>query len=457
MSAINYEGEDFTEDFENQIDYKSLKDSNMKVLMFGWEFPPNISGGLGTACYGLTKSLSAIEGMNITFVIPKVYGNENKKKIELLGANQIELIKSKIRLEKLMLPVDCFSVESLIVPYVDPREYKEQSSFTVEKIRSKATKETSTAVRFTGNYGPDLLTEIHNFSVVSEYIASQKEFDLIHAHDWLTFPAGIAAKKKTGKPLVIHVHATDFDRSGGAINPAVYNIEKHGMDQADCIVCVSNKTRETVINKYNIAPDKVFTVHNGVDFSNTNNSTIHTPKSGEKIVTFLGRITIQKGPEYFVQLAELILARMKNVKFIMAGSGELMNDMVKKVAQAGISDRFLFTGFLKGKDVHEMLSLSDVFVMPSVSEPFGICPLEAMQCGVPTIISKQSGVSEVVKHAIKVDYWDVKAMADAIHGILSYPALNTMMTQKGLSEAYTIKWGNAAKKIQCIYDNLVRA
>ena len=450
-------GEDFLGDFENQIDYKSSKNSNMKVLMFGWEFPPNISGGLGTACYGLTKSLSAIEGMDITFVIPKVYGNENKKKIELLGANQIELIKSKIQLEKLILPVDCFSVESLIVPYIDPREYKEQSSFTVEKIRSKATKETSKAVRFTGNYGPDLLTEIQNFSVVSEYIASQKEFDLIHAHDWLTFPAGIAAKKKTGKPLIIHVHATDFDRSGGAINPAVYNIEKHGMEQADCIVCVSNRTRETVINKYNIAPDKVFTVHNGVDFSNTSDPTIHTPKPNEKIVTFLGRITLQKGPEYFVELAELILAQMKNVKFIMAGSGELMIDMVKKVARAGISDRFLFTGFLKGKDVHEMLSLSDVFVMPSVSEPFGICPLEAMQCGVPTIISKQSGVSEVIKHAIKVDYWDIRAMADAIHGILSYPALNTMMTKKGLSEAYTIKWGNAAKKLQRIYNDLVRA
>lgn len=429
----------------------------MKVLMFGWEFPPNISGGLGTACYGLTKSLSNLQNMKITFVIPKVHGNESKSNVELIGANQIELIKSKIRKERLKFPLECYSVESQLVPYIDPLVYNKENTLNVESIGTETVKTKAKNIKFTGEYGRGLLSEIHNFSVVSEYISSQTDYDLIHAHDWLTFPAGISAKKVSGKPLIIHVHATDFDRGGGKANPVVYKIEKEGMEQADCIVCVSNRTRDLIIKRYNITPRKIFTVHNGVDFKDTHSLGIKKDKSSENIVTFLARITLQKGPEYFIKVAELVLSKMNNVKFVMAGSGELYHKMIRIAAQAGISDRFFFTGFLKGCDVQHLLNLSDVFVMPSVSEPFGIGPLEAMNHGVPTIISKQSGVSEVINHTIKVDYWDVYAMADAIHAILSYPSLKRTMSGFGQHEAYDVKWENAATKLKDIYNRLLRA
>ncbi|WP_423128168.1 glycosyltransferase [Gaoshiqia sp. Z1-71] len=427
----------------------------MNVLMFGWEFPPNISGGLGTACYGLTKSLSSLANVDITFVIPKVHGNEIENSIQLRGANQLDLLKSKIRPERLMLPVECFSIESGLVPYANPEEYQKQAPASVEEIGIKSDQQIVSQINFTGNYGPNLFNEIHNFSVVAEHLARQTKFDLIHAHDWLTFPSGILAKKVSGKPLVIHVHATDFDRSGGKANPKVYQIEKEGMDEADCIICVSNRTREMVIEKYDISPSKISTVHNGVEFDEPVTDPERLKRNREKIVTFLGRITLQKGPEYFIRVAEMVLEKMDHVRFIMAGSGDLLHEMIKKAARAGLGNKFLFTGFLKGKDVHRMLRLSDVFVMPSVSEPFGICPLEAMQCGVPTIISKQSGVSEVVKHAIKVDFWDVQAMADAIHGILSYPALFNMMKKEGKKEVTGICWEQAAQKIEGLYRQLL--
>lgn len=429
----------------------------MKVLMFGWEFPPNISGGLGTACYGITKSLSSLSDMEITFVIPKTHGNENTANLHLIGANQIDLIKSKIHLEKMQLPVTCFGVESKMIPYIDPADYEKQTSFLLEQIKSKSSANIAGQISFSGGYGVNLMTEIHNFAVIGEYIASQTDFDVIHAHDWLTFPAGIAAKKMSGKPLVIHVHATDFDRSGGKVNPKVYQMEKEGMEQADCIVCVSNRTREIVINKYGISPQKTTTIYNGVDFAESSQDEPKTIARKEKIVTFLGRITRQKGPEYFIRTAKLVLEKMSKVRFVMAGSGDLYQEMIRKVAKAHLGDRFIFTGFLKGDEVCRMMKSSDVFVMPSVSEPFGICPLEAMQSGVPVIISKQSGVSEIVKHAFKIDYWDVYAMADAIHGILSYPALDRMMIANGKQEAVGIKWEDAADKIHQIYTDLLCA
>ncbi len=426
----------------------------MNVLMFGWEFPPNISGGLGTACYGITKSL-ADRKTKITFVIPKTYGDEPHDQVRLIGANQIDLIKSKIRIERLEIPVECLSVESQMVPYVDPEIFQKQHISILENQKSSTTSSQLPAVKFTGKYGPGLMSEIHNFSVVGEYIASQTQFDVIHAHDWLTYPAGIAAKRVSGKPLVVHVHATDYDRSGGKINPRVFQIEQDGMEQADCVICVSNRTRQTVIDKYKIPAFKTRTVHNGVDFSKADTSSSLPRKDKSKIVTFLGRITLQKGPEYFIRVAELVLSKMKNVRFIMAGSGDMHHEMIREVANSHLADRFFFTGFLQGEEVCRMMKLSDVFVMPSVSEPFGICPLEAMQSGVPTIISKQSGVSEVVKHTIKVDFWDVHALGDAIHALLCYPSLSKMMVRCGQIESGNIKWEDAAVKIQTIYRELI--
>lgn len=310
-------------------------------------------------------------------------------------------------------------------------------------------------IDFSGRYPDNLLEEINNYSIVAGVIARTVDFDIIHSHDWLTYPAGIHAKQVTGKPLVIHVHATDFDRSRGNVNPTVFGIERDGMLNADHIITVSNLTRRTVIEKYGIDPAKVTTVHNAVEPLSEELKNIQVPKSKEKVVTFLGRITMQKGPEYFVEAAAKVLQKVHNVRFVMAGSGDMMEKMINLAAQKDIADRFHFPGFQKGKQVYEMLKASDVYIMPSVSEPFGISPLEAMQMGVPSIISKQSGCAEILNHVIKTDYWDIDAMADAIYSIITYPAMYKQLHDEGLTEVNGIQWIKAGKKVIDIYNNLL--
>ncbi|WP_163709774.1 glycosyltransferase family 4 protein [Mangrovibacterium lignilyticum] len=423
----------------------------MKVLMFGWEFPPHISGGLGTACYGLTKGLAAFKDVEVTFVVPKAYGDEEQSSMELIGANNVAITRKKVHFESLQKKIDYYEVESGMVPYVDPEEFwKLSSKKYTESTRFVETDEEG-KLEFSGKYDNNLLHEIYKYSLVAEVIARDSEFDLIHAHDWLAYPAGIAAKEISGKPLVIHVHATDFDRSGGSVNPQVYEIEKKGMDAADQIITVSNLTRKIVIERYGIDPEKVTTVYNAVEPVSAEEKIRLKKGVDEKIVTFLGRITMQKGPEYFVEAANLVLKKMNNVRFVMAGSGDMMDAMVKRAAALKISDRFHFTGFLKGDDVFDMFRMSDVFVMPSVSEPFGIVPLEAMQSNVPVIISHQSGVSEILNYAVKIDYWDTHAMADAIYGLLNYPALWNVFMKYGKQEVDNLQWKNSAKNVRDVY------
>ncbi len=302
------------------------------------------------------------------------------------------------------------------------------------------------------------MEEVARYAMVGATIAQQykDEIDVIHAHDWLTYLAGIAAKQVTGKPLVVHVHATSFDRSSDdKIDTRVYELEKKGMEAADCVMAVSDLTRNIVVNKYNIDPSKVVTVHNAVDFSGSEDIVVERGIK-EKVVTFLGRVTFQKGPEYFIESAAKVLKRTGNVRFVMAGSGDMLNRCIRHVARLGISDKFHFTGFLRGKDVQTMFALSDVYIMPSVSEPFGISPLEAMRTNVPTIISKQSGVAEVLKYAIKVDFWDVDAMADAIYGLLKYPSLSHMASRCGYDEVNSLKWNNAAAKVKQVYESVIK-
>ena len=282
-------------------------------------------------------------------------------------------------------------------------------------------------------------------------VARTEKFDVIHSHDWLTYPAGIHAKQVTGRPLVIHVHATDYDRSRGNVNPTVFGIERDGMLHADHIITVSNLTRQTVIEKYGIDPAKVTTVHNAVVPLSQDLLDIQVNKPKDKIVTFLGRITMQKGPEYFVEAAAKVLKLDHNVRFVMAGSGDMMDKMIRLAAERGIADRFHFPGFQKGRQVYEMLKASDVYMMPSVSEPFGISPLEAMQMGVPSIISKQSGCAEILTNVIKTDYWDIDAMADAIYSIITYPAMYNQLREDGLKEVAQITWDKAGAKVIDIY------
>jgi len=423
----------------------------MKVLMFGWEFPPHISGGLGTACYGLTKGLSKIDDLEVIFVVPKIFGDEETASIELVGAGEIPMkitkIEHNIPYHKSM---EYIEAGSNLIPYASPEQFYK---YTRKKISGKKHYIETTEdgfIPFTGKYGNNLFQEIYNYSLVATQIAKKYKFDIIHAHDWLTYPAGIAAKKISGKPLVIHVHATDFDRSGGSVNPDVYKIEKQGIKLASKIITVSNLTRTTVINNYGADASKVTTIYNAVEPHKTN-CNASTKGTHEKIVTFLGRITLQKGPEYFIEAAYKVIKRMDNVRFVMAGSGDMMKKMIERAAKLQIMDKFHFTGFLKGNDVYKLFEQSDLYIMPSVSEPFGISPLEAMQSGVPVIISKQSGVSEILKHAIKIDFWDIDKMANAIYAILNYPALKNTIKANGKFEANNLKWEESAKNVFKIY------
>ncbi len=425
--------------------------------MFGWEFPPHISGGLGTACYGITRGLATIPDVQVLFVVPKAFGDEDKSKVEdIIGANNVSIINKRIRYSQQSKQLDYIEVDSKLVPYVDPEEYYKLRTLNVgDGFRYFQTDENG-KFHFSGGYGADLMQEIRNYAIIGNVIAQENTFDVIHAHDWLTYPAGIAAKEATGKPLVVHVHATDFDRSGGRVNPVVFDIEKRGMEAADKVITVSNLTRNTVIEKYGIPADKVVTVYNAVDpIRSDYNNFVHKGVD-EKIVTFLGRITMQKGPEYFIEAAYKVLQKMNNVRFVMAGNGDMMEKMVRRAASLKIMDKFSFTGFLRGQDVYSMLRMSDLYVMPSVSEPFGISPLEAMQSNVPVLISYQSGVAEILTYAIKTDFWDVDAMADAMYGVLNYPSLGKMFAKYGKEEVDSLKWENSAKQIKKVYDSVVR-
>ncbi len=418
----------------------------MKALMFGWEFPPHILGGLGTASYGLTKGMAKQEDMEITFVMPKPWGDEDKSFLRLIGACHTPIVWKDVNLNH---------VNHRLGKYMNPQEYFHLRDHLYADFSYLQTNDLG-CIEFSGRYPDNLLEEINNYSIVSGVIARSYEFDVIHSHDWLTYPAGIHAKYATGKPLVVHVHATDFDRSRGKVNPQVYGIEKDGMDHADHIITVSNLTRNTVIEKYNQDPKKVTTVHNAVEPLSPEIDSISSRKgTNDKVVTFLGRITMQKGPEYFVEAAAKVLQKSKNVRFVMAGNGDMMNQMIRLAAQRNISDRFHFTGFMKGKQVYEVLKSSDVYVMPSVSEPFGISPLEAMQCGVPTIISKQSGCAEILNNAIKTDYWDIEAMADAMYSIITYPSMAEYLKEEGKKEVDEIKWEYAGWKIRDIYESVM--
>ena len=426
--------------------------------MFGWEFPPHIAGGLGTACYGMTRGL-ARNGVEVIFVMPRAYGDEDQRFARVVNASDVETIGTRDHefSEELLEKVSFIHIDSNMLPYISPEEY---AAYHDEFVRSGRTHEWTDVWRqrytFSGKYGANLMEEVARYAMVAAQVAKDLEgqFDVIHAHDWLTYFAGIAAKRVSGKPLVVHMHATEFDRSGENINTQVYAIERAGMHAADRVIAVSNLTRNIVINRYGVPADRVVTVHNAVRFAEGSSE---VPERGvkDKIVTFLGRITYQKGPDYFVEAAAKVLKRVPDVRFVMAGSGDMMNHVIRRVARLGIADRFHFTGFLRGEDVHKMFQLSDVYVMPSVSEPFGISPLEAMRSNVPVIISKQSGVAEVLDYAVKVDYWDVDALADAIYALVKYPALAGMFASKGLEEVTNLKWNDAAAKIKSVYEAVI--
>jgi glycosyltransferase involved in cell wall biosynthesis len=400
--------------------------------MFGWEFPPFNSGGLGVACEGLSKALAA-SGVDLTFVLPLKIPI-SVPWCKFVFANETEVF-DEAQISKLFSGYNSHS----------------------EKVSSKLQKYGLPAF-----ISGSLMQRVKAYALKAPEIAKKHKHSVIHAHDWLTYPAGIAAKEVSGKPLVVHVHATQFDQcAGDNINQEVYEIEKAGMRAADMVVAVSNLTRKKVIEKYGISPEKVRVVHNGVEFQKSNGAIPSFVKKikneGGKIVLFVGRITLQKGPDYFVGMAKRILEHEPNTFFVISGSGDMEEDMIKRVAGWGISSHFIFCGFLRNQELATVYKAADIFVMPSVSEPFGIVPLEAMISDTPVLVSKESGVSEVINCALKSHFWDVDDMADKVVSVLRHKNLKSHLSTNGREEVKAIHWKKAADSLISVYNSLDNA
>jgi len=432
----------------------------MKVLMFGWEFPPYISGGLGTACFGITKSLTA-RGVEVIFVLPKIPDAQgHDSHIRLVSAADIPSDSEDLKYDVEDFPPGSLQfriIQSALKPYMGESQYKakleELSRKGVLEVSGKLSEKTKKKfLDLSGGYGPDLMSEAVRFGEAASAIARSESFDVIHCHDWMTVFAGVKSREASGRPFVLHIHALEFDRSGENINPDIFEIEKYGMEQADEIIAVSHYTLDRIVSRYGINPGKITVVHNAVvrgkqDFP-------PREKDRRKIILFLGRITFQKGPDYFVEAAARVLEICPDVVFVMAGAGDMRPRMIERAAELGIGKSFHFTGFLTGTEIEDIYAMSDIYVMPSVSEPFGISPLEAMLYDVPVIISKQSGVAEILHHALKVDFWEVQELAGKIISILKHPALSRELVERSREEIRNIHWDNAAMKIIDVYNKL---
>jgi glycosyltransferase involved in cell wall biosynthesis len=427
----------------------------MKVLMFGWEFPPHISGGLGTACLGLTKGLSQIDDLEVAFVVPRKWGDEDLPDITFIGADQIPVIQKPIQFGDIKAKLRYYELHSHLIPYLGTAEFEAMKAEKMAEENRFIEVTDEGKVIFNGGYGFSLFQEIDYYALVAEKLARELDFDMIHVHDWMCFRAGMAAKRASGKPLVVHVHSTEFDRCGKSVNPAICTIEKEGLAAADKVIAVSNLTRSIVIRNYGIDPRKVVTVYNAVDAADYSEVAVSKPYNPDKVVTFLGRVTAQKGPGYFIEAASLVSKKIKNVRFIMAGRGDLLDEMKRKASELNLAGFIEFPGFVADEEIGELFLSSDVFVMPSVSEPFGLVALEAMQAGVAVIVSNQSGVAELVKNALKVDFWNAEAMAKAIVRLLDDDPFRNKLAQNGKKEARKLLWKNSAEKIFNAYKSLM--
>ncbi len=412
----------------------------MRILTLGWEFPPFFAGGVGMVCYELTKALSH-RGVGVTYVMPFGPDNVRADHVKLLVASKLSRFST----------LTVRSVRTTLTPYTSASEYDER---LVQLQHVLANDNDGTRQL----YGRNLFEEIHKYAIRVRAIASMEEFDLIHAHDWTTFPAAIGAKHASGKPLIVHVHITQFDMVGGdgQINSMAYDIERYGMHEADLVIAVSERVRDRIVRDYGVPSHKVRVLHNaaaGMDASITAPNVLI--KRTDKIVLFAGRVTLQKGPDYFVRAARLVLDKDPNVKFVLAGSGDMLNRMIELTAELGMADKFIFPGFYSRDDAERLFAMADVFVMPSVSEPFGIVPLEAMQKNTPVIVSRQSGVAEVLRNALKVDFWDTKDMAAKILAVLKYRELAEHLTEHGAMEVQALTWDRYAERLEGVYGELM--
>lgn len=400
----------------------------MRVLTFGWDYPPVRNGGLGVACYGLTREL-AERGIEVIFVLPKSQPTSGPPRFIFADVER---------------NLKVYEVPSSIAPY--------QSTQSLRVVFDE--------------YGKPLISQhtmleaIHKYAQRAASIAAQEEFDLIHAHDWTSYLAGVAAKRVSGKPLILHVHATAFDQAAtDNVDPAQYEIEQIGFSLADKIVTVSNFTKDIVTRKYQADTSKIEVIHNGCD---TFEPPRHEPTlqelkaQGKRIVLYHGRITIQKGVDYFVSAARRVVDEDPNVIFVISGWGDMTNQIIEQVGQLGLSQHVRFAGALWEEERDRMYQSVDLVVMPSVSEPFGLVPLEAMQHGTPSLISKQSGVSEIMSHVLKVDFWDVDEMANKILSTLRYEVMHRQLVSEGKVELQRFSWRDAAEKVCRVYRSVLQ-
>lgn len=431
----------------------------MKVLMFGWEYPPFLSGGLGTACYGIVQGLSN-NNVDVKLILPsrRNIPPDPRQNIEILGADEI-ILSEEFRCgieQSLTFRKGSEMLSSFLSPYgtqISGNGHSAQYHLLLEEATKPGA---GTILAFTGNYGRDLMAEVFRYGIIGEFLGSQGGFDVIQAHDWLTILAGVGAKRTSGKPLIVQIHATEYDRSGDGVNQNILNIERYGLEQADRIIAVSYYTKNVLVEKYGVDPHKVTVIHNAVEKEKQLERLGIKKNLSERYVLFLGRVTMQKGPDYFIEAANLVLKKMDNVRFVMAGSGDMMPKLIERAASLKITDRFHFTGFLNNRQqVERMYAMSDLYVMPSVSEPFGITAFEAILYDVPIILSKQSGVSEVLRGAMKVDFWDVPKLASAITSLLEDENLAREMVNACKTELRDIHWNNAGQKMKNLFHTLL--
>jgi len=447
----------------------------MRVFMLGWEFPPFISGGLGTACYGLTKGLNEI-GVEVCFVLPTPVPIDGMTHVQFLTAKDVQAKGGEGTeattddVVRLFEHVELHRLGGMLQAYATSATYRE----AMRELRRLQRLEGQTAAGPAPGgdiaaphgefqtmsremYAGDLMYQIRRYEAVAVALARQQNFDVVHAHDWMTFPAGLAVAAATGRPLVVHVHSTEYDRSGENINQQIYEIERAGMHGADRVVCVSYLTGRIATSRYGVDGNKLTVVYNAVELPNEEELQMAPITGKEKIVLFLGRLTMQKGPEYFLRAAKKVVEKYDNVRFVIAGSGDMIIQCVRQAADLRLGRHVTFTGFLRGKDVAKVFAMADLYVMPSVSEPFGIAPLEAISHDVPVIISKQSGVSEVLTHVLKVDFWDIDEMANKILAVLRHPPLQRTLRKHGRIDVGRLSWIDSAAKLAHVYQEVVGA
>ncbi len=466
--------------------------------MLGWEFPPFISGGLGTACFGLTRGLDEV-GVEVCFVLPtavpiELEGASDSLHVQLrTPADLFGDLPDKLREDEEIAGgfehLEIHRLAAALRPYGTPQNVEEdlrrlrrqgmldatkQALRRAQKASSgEASESHPTATdgeasaplphgslksgEWLRHYEGDLMGQVKYYTDLAVKLGRTEQFDVIHAHDWMTYPAATAVARATGKPLVVQVHSTEFDRSGGQVNKRVCNIERTGMRQADKVICVSYLTRNIVMKRYGVPKEKIEVVYNAVDLPPEGDWGMKPIGRNEKIVLFLGRVTMQKGPEYFLRAAKKVVEKFQDVRFVMAGSGDMIKECIQLAADLKLGQYVTFTGFLRGEDVQRVFEMADLYVMPSVSEPFGIAPLEALSHNVPVIISKQSGVSEVLTHVLKVDFWDTDEMANKVLAVLRHEPLRNTLRQQGQFELEKFSWRDSAMKLKRIYKQLISA